>query len=82
MGETISVLSRHACEERAALSCLWMMNETLLHAMWAYVSKIYASKLYALYLIVANLLILLKSSLLVWWRLLRCWNCRTGAVTA
>ena len=49
-----------------------MMNETLLHAMWTSVSEPYASGLYALYnLEIANLLVLLKSSLLVWWRLLR-----------
>ncbi len=49
-----------------------MKNETLLHAMCAYVSELYASELYALYnLKIAHLLILLKSSLLVWWRLLK-----------
>ena len=70
MGESF-LCSRHACEERAAYSGLWMM-EMLLHAMWACVSKLYASGLYALCsLKTANLLVLLKSSLLVWWRLLR-----------
>ncbi len=71
MGETISVLSRHACQERAAFSGLWMMNGTLLHAMWAYIREVYASDHYATYTLKpANLFILLKSSLLVWWRLL------------
>ena len=60
-----------------------MMNETLLHAMRAYISEVYASELYALYdSKIANLLILLKSSLLVWWRLLKWQSCRTEAVTA
>ncbi len=83
MVETISVLSRHACQEIAAFSGLRMMNEMLLHAVWACVSELYASGLYALYsLRIANLLVLLKSSLLVWWRLLKWWSCRTETVTA
>ncbi len=48
------------------------VNETLLHAMWAHISELHASELYAMYSSkTADLLVLFKSSLLVWWRLLR-----------